>query len=533
MSVKESSSFFTKTTAGVISVFFVLLYLLTHLIALVKLPVFSDEAIYIRWAQLIMDEPLRYLFFPLNDGKTPLFIWLLVPFQYIFSDQLYAGRFLSVLVGLGQLAATDGLVRRLGGRGSARIAAALSITLLPYWYFHHRMALMDGMLTFWLTLTVLFLIRSYQEISSHKKQTAPVVFTQQLLLSIMLSVGAFGAALWSKLPALLVVPSFAVLLGITPLGGKKICLQKIVTAAAVFFGGIACFLLLRISPAFGQLFSRGSDFLFPLQAVLFEGRWRETLPSTPNYIYYFIAYLSLPSVVLPPLALLCKNRHYRAILSLLLAAGVFLFPIMLLGKVVYPRYLLPAALFITPAAALAFEALVEKMNTIHSRFNWAQLTVGITILLFTMTSTQFLLANWFNPDALPFVSADQEQYLTKWSSGHGIAEVTQSIKITAKSGKIAVATEGSFGTLPDGILLYLHRTQVTNIWVEGIGQPVVQIPESFKTRVAGYDQIWLVVNADRMKLELPKEKLKTQYCRPYAAACLQVWDITEYVRMNH
>src|SRR3989344_497092 len=64
-------------------------YLLLHLPSLTILPVFADEAIYIRWAQLIIDDWRRYLFFPMNDGKTPLFIWLLVPFQFLFSDQLY------------------------------------------------------------------------------------------------------------------------------------------------------------------------------------------------------------------------------------------------------------------------------------------------------------------------------------------------------------------------------------------------------------------------------------------------------------
>src|SRR5690606_14151004 len=79
------------------------LYLLTHLVNLTGLPVFADEAIYIRWTQLIIDDWQRYLFFPLNDGKTPLHMWLMVPFQLVVADQLLAGRLLSVLVGLLQL----------------------------------------------------------------------------------------------------------------------------------------------------------------------------------------------------------------------------------------------------------------------------------------------------------------------------------------------------------------------------------------------------------------------------------------------
>ena len=67
---------------------------------LTHLPVFGDEAIYIRWAQIMRTEPtLRFL--PLSDGKQPLFMWVLMPFLKIFSDPLVAGRMVSVLTGLG------------------------------------------------------------------------------------------------------------------------------------------------------------------------------------------------------------------------------------------------------------------------------------------------------------------------------------------------------------------------------------------------------------------------------------------------
>ena len=128
------------------------LYLFTHLWHLLSLPVFADESIYIRWAQLIIDDWQRYLFFPLNDGKTPLFIWLLVPFQFLFSDQLYAARFVSMLVGLGQIAAIIWTIRLFGGGKLARLLGALFVTLLPFWFFHHRIALIDATLSLLLTV---------------------------------------------------------------------------------------------------------------------------------------------------------------------------------------------------------------------------------------------------------------------------------------------------------------------------------------------------------------------------------------------
>src|SRR5574343_1375587 len=66
------------------------------------LPVFADEAIYIRWAQVMKaEETLRFL--PLSDGKQPLFMWVIIPFLKLISDPLIAGRIVSVLCGLGTM----------------------------------------------------------------------------------------------------------------------------------------------------------------------------------------------------------------------------------------------------------------------------------------------------------------------------------------------------------------------------------------------------------------------------------------------
>ena len=72
-------------------------YFATRLPNLNSLPVFGDEAIYMRWSQVIKNvETLRFI--PLNDGKQPLFMWLVVPLLKYFSP-LIAGRLLSIISG--------------------------------------------------------------------------------------------------------------------------------------------------------------------------------------------------------------------------------------------------------------------------------------------------------------------------------------------------------------------------------------------------------------------------------------------------
>ncbi|KUK79916.1 MAG: Uncharacterized protein XD95_0001, partial [Microgenomates bacterium 39_7] len=171
-----------------------------HLINLTEIPVFADESIYIRWAQLIIDDWRQYLFFPLNDGKTPIFIWALVPFQFIFSDQLFAGRFLSVVVGVFQVWTVGLIVKSLRLGKKEQLISMLLTAILPYWYFHHHLALMDGMLALWTSLACLFSIKLSVGIKQEKKPAS--LF---LLASL---VGLFiGLGILTKLPAILLIPS--------------------------------------------------------------------------------------------------------------------------------------------------------------------------------------------------------------------------------------------------------------------------------------------------------------------------------------
>ena len=84
-----------------LAVIFIIFFAL-RLINLNGLPVFVDEAIYIRWAQIMRSEAtLRFL--PLQDGKQPLFMWSMIPMFKVFADPVIAGRVLSVLAGFGSL----------------------------------------------------------------------------------------------------------------------------------------------------------------------------------------------------------------------------------------------------------------------------------------------------------------------------------------------------------------------------------------------------------------------------------------------
>lgn len=528
--MKHKSAFHISLAA-----FFLLtiLYGATHLSALTSLPVFADEAIYIRWAQLIMDDAGQYLFFALNDGKTPLFIWLLVPFQYLFADQLFAGRIVSVLVGFIQLWVIGAITKELGGTKKTIWLSILLTTILPFWYFHHRMALMDGFLTLNISIALWSLLKlTHQPLSS--KSWLQVLWNKDSAKWMGLTGLAIGMALWTKLPAVLILltfPFYSLLPNKIKLKQRLWLLSKILVSILI---GLLFFLLLKLHPAFGQLFSRGGDFLYPFSDVFFKGVWMTTLRNTPTYIGYFVSYLSLAVILLNVYGLF-SPRYQKQQWLLFISAMSIIGPIALLGKVVYPRYFLPAIIFLTVSAVLSLQEITHRY--IYQQSNLATKMIGTLVVMTLLSqmvavSSAFIMAQLTTPDSTPFVSADQTQYLDEWSSGHGIPETVQLIQQLSQDHSVAVATEGYFGTLPDGLLMYFHNQNVDHISIEGIGQPVSQIPHSFISQTQSFQQILLVVNSHRLNLTLSPDKKLLEVCRPHNSPCLQVWDITDFVRKN-
>jgi 4-amino-4-deoxy-L-arabinose transferase-like glycosyltransferase len=489
----------------------VIFYLITHLYRLTLLPVFADEAIYVRWTQLIIDDWQQYLFFPMNDGKTPLLMWLMVPFQFLFSDQLFASRFVTVLIGLGQILSLGYLTKLLGGKKQTTWLAMILGSILPFWFFHHRMALTDALLGLGITLTAIGVVQ--------------IVNHRQKKLWIGLTALFFGLSLWSKLPAVIIIPSLLIYPWLKPTKFNLKLKQAIHISIAVV-GGLVLFFSLRLHPVFPQIFSRGSDFLYPWQEVILQGKWKDTIINIPNYISYFVAYLTWPVLLLNLLGQFLPNTKKRRVQHILVGSAVlFAGPIALLGKVVYARYFFPVSIFLTISAALMLQELFDKKI-------FQKISGLILILCIGIASGRFIYFSLTDTAQTPFVSSDQEQYLYEWSSGHGIKESVGYIKTQAQNQTVAVATEGSFGTLPDGILMYFHRQNVDNIYVEGVGFPVRGVTEKFEEKAVDFDQILLVVNSHRLEIELPSENLLQEYCRPDNAPCLQIWDITKLLKEN-
>lgn len=476
------------------------IFIALRLFNLTILPVFVDEAIYIRWSQVMKAEPtLRFL--PLSDGKQPLFMWLTIPFFKFFSDPLMAGRMVSVMSGLGTLLGLFLLSWKLFKSKKIALLTVLFYAIIPFVVFFNRMALADSLLAMF-GVWILYLGVLLAE-------------KQRLDLAIILGM-VLGGAFLTKSPAIF----FALLLPTTILflpfkKRKELPLQLIAKRSfdiselrsviklvglwlVVYFFAYAIYNSLRLGPNFHMIALRNKDYVFPISHFF-------TNPLDPFKFHlveiwqWFGTLLTWPIFLLGIVGILWSLRKNLK-LVLLLVTWVF-FPLLVqaeFAKVFTARYLLfPVPFF------LIFSALgLSYINTlIYDKLaGWkriGQITLLIIILIPALYFNFLLLTN---PQKAPLPRREREGYLELWTAGFGLREVASYIVQESKSGQhIIVGTEGAFGTLPDGLQIYLN--QVPGVTVIGTGQiSFHQVPDSLKN-AAKENKTYLVVNDSRMYVE--------------------------------
>lgn len=445
------------------------LFFMTRLTHLTALPVFADEAIYIRWAQLIRQEPLRYISLPILDGKPPLYMLLLAVLLPLGPlDPLLISRLLNVGIAALSVIFMFLATKRLTKSATiAYLSAAIYITM-PFTFFFNRMGLIDPLVGLGVTLYL------YGLSLDNKQQQASFV---------SLSFGP-AIALWAKTSSLLLLPSFVWLIWSTRRGSAR-------SRAAIATGlGLVLFALLRFSPTFPSLFSRSQDFSFSISQVL-GGQVSQIAGNSLKIGKWFGMYLTWPFLIGVVYAARQK-KHGAITLKLIVASALFIAPFVIVGKVVSARYLFPVVSFLVPALAIA----------LNEGWKHHRLPTTVLVTASLIQSLHFIGTTLANPRSTPLAHEDHVEYLSEWSAGFGIPEVRDFIKEQAKDNRIAVATEGYFGTLPDGLLMYfIEAPELANIEIFGIGQPIDILPEELIEK-AKHIKTYLVINQHRLRIPL-------------------------------
>jgi len=471
----------------VVAIFFTL-----RLYHLDLLPIFADEAIYIHWAQVMRAEStLRFL--PLSDGKPPLFMWTMIPFFKIISDPLVAGRLVSVFSGLGTMSGVGFLTWLLFKSKKQTLLAILTYSLLPFVVFFDRMALVDSMLSMFGVWTLIFGLLM--------AKTTRFDFA-------MLTGFALGGAWLTKSPALF----FTILLPTTWLfadwseGVKKnlFLLFRLALLTFIVFGiSQVMYNILRLGPNFQLLSSRNFDYVFPISNL-----WERPLdPLVPHFkdIADWLTRMGTKPFVFLVLVGLAVGIKKKVKATALLLVWV-LFPLLVqseFAKVFTARYVL----FTLPPM------IVLSTTWLWARSFWVKFgAVVLTFLMFVLAGRENY---WYltNPQKANLPRSERSGYLEEWTSGYGIKETADWLKALvadpvfttdpAFAGQVIVGTEGYFGTLPDGLQIYLNN--IPQIVVVGVEVKFVDIPKKLIEAKKAGNKVYLLANNTRIKLKNPED----------------------------
>lgn len=426
---------------ALILILIVAVYFLFRLPALTYQPIFADEAIYIRWAQVMKSEPtLRFL--PLSDGKTPLFMWVMMPVFKIIADPLLAGRILAVFSGLGTLTGIY-LLGRVFISKRTGLLAALLVAITPYIVFFDRMALVDTMLasfTVWSILIALLVVK-YKRIDL------------AMILGFFL-----GGGLLTKTPAMLnvvMIPLTAITLSFSP-KGRVLRILKASGLFAISIGiGLGIYNALRLGPGFSSLSSRNSDYVRN-PADLLVNPLDPFIPHLRDLTDWWPLLIGYPVLIALVIGIffgvLKKNRYVIAIF--LIALGPLIIQMALL-RTFTARYMLFSISPFLLVAAFGIDSWLNKFK----KYSPALFAAILIILLVWPVYFTYKLTTDIENAPLP--KNERRGYLEDWTAGYGLRNAAQFLDNESKKGLIVIGTEGSFGTLPDGLQIYFDKN--TNV----------------------------------------------------------------------
>jgi 4-amino-4-deoxy-L-arabinose transferase-like glycosyltransferase len=229
--------------------FLLFIYFCINLPNLTRLPIFNDESIYLDWGWFNTHFP-GHLYDSLLDSKQPLMVWIFGIFENFFKDPLFAGRFVSVMIGSITALGIFTIAKKLLNESTAIIAIFL-YSITPIFVFYNRQALMEASIAcigIWSFNAILNLL--------HKPS-----MRYGVILGIILGIGFL-----SKSSSLLFVVSSIFVVLFYSIIKKRAKFMKYYLISLLTF--ICVNIILFINPFFWQTLSSNSRYSLTLTDIL-------------------------------------------------------------------------------------------------------------------------------------------------------------------------------------------------------------------------------------------------------------------------
>ncbi|MDQ6892573.1 MAG: hypothetical protein M3167_07820 [Acidobacteriota bacterium] len=426
------------------------------LIRLRALPVFGDEAIFLRFARLVRSDPGTHAWISIRAAAAPLHTWLLAAGWAFSADPVRSGRLLSVAAGIASIPAMAWTVssvrRRLHPDGEAGLAGVFSAALVaasPFFLWTSRVARVDSLFaaeTIFVAGASLWLAARIEASGSRRQIFAAAAPFGVAMGALMLTRTAVSYPYW-------ILPAAALVLRRTRRIGSR-ALTALVISLAVGFGLFAPFLLAGgPENVVTRLFHYGvtrPSVPFAARVSLAAGNARMAFES-------FAAYLSPPVLAgaAAAVALLALRRRWRALSYLLVWETVALLPALIFAGDYFPRYALPAAAPLLACVALALEEIRRPVRDEEPfpRRTLAAATLALLLVAAGGIRAARFVRNW---RTAPWTPIDRWQLVSGWPAGAATEEAVAFLKKKAAGEAVLVLTPEISGNPTDSVWLLLE-----------------------------------------------------------------------------
>ncbi len=477
-------------------------YLITRLINLGIIPIFTDEAIYSYWAQVALNDPAnRYI--SLVDGKQPLFIWISAIFQNFIADPLIATRMTSVLSGALAVIGIYLVARELFSVKVAKIASILYI-FLPFTLLYDRLALYDSLLTMLGLFSVYFSLR--------------LVKNPRLDFALLNGM-TIGLALLTKSSGyfyIFYIPTTLLLINLKAKNAKTKLIKWFYFSFLSVVLAQIIYNTLRLSPFFYIISQKNLEFIRPLREVI-DKPFLHLSSNLITIANWLSSYLGLPLLVLFTASTL--YFLYRKNIKILLLSTLVFLPLFaegLFNKVLYPRFLL----FYFPYLIITVAYTLSNIAVLNPKFK-PLIMFSLAIIFAIPLFNSFLLLT--NPAKAKIASSDLGQYLNDWPAGFGVKESAGIIQESAKSGPTYVATEGTFGLLPYALNIYFYshkNVEIIGFWPVNPENLPQQVLDSAQNKKA-----YFIFNENQKDITNARLKLVGRYQKGIGNTFLRIYEV--------
>lgn len=483
----------------------ILLYFFTRLTLLNSLPIFTDEAIYVRWSQIALHDP-AWRFISLTDGKQPMFVWVAMVVMRFISDPLIAARFVSVAAGMFTMVGLWFLSLELFKNKKVALYTSLFYIFFPFAIVYDRMALYDSM------VAAFYIWALYFSILLVRKRSLSIAYSLAIVV---------GGGLLTKTSNFFSIYLLPFLILLFNFKSKNMLSNSLRFVALAVFSSVLAYGLyniLRLSPFFHIVNDKNAVFVYPFNEWV-QHPFAYFVGNLKGLISWFLQYLNVYLLLI--LVSLFKFKNYLREKGLLVV--YFLLPFLalaLFGKLIYPRFIFFMSVCLLPLVALGMDYIVDYLTSLKLKISKSWLT-KLVFLIFIVYPAYVSFTFINDPVYARIADADSNQYVNSWASGWGVKESVNYFKEQAEKGDIYIATAGTFGLMPEALEIYLVQNPSITIkgyWpVDAIPQEVLNKAKKMPTFLLTYqeEQEKLVGNQNLELIFKVKQGRADSYLRVY------------------